>query len=192
MGGRERFLWLWKDKPVVLRKWFLPPTSLRPCNTATSTQCSVRFYLICVCAKGCYVNKGINSPRMIMHLILGAERGWEYKFTLFCFFLPLSVSWVLDHYCTTTTTDCAKRIDPVLGFEVKEKRKREKEKEKDSSLAFFSYKKRASSGRYVVSPAKYRSGVAIGTKKEKEMAPSQWSKYERFVVFIQRLKRRNT
>jgi len=70
------------------------------------------------------------------------------------------LSWVLDH---CYHTDCEK--DQVLGFEVKEKRRREKEKEKDSSLAFFSYKKRASSGRYVVSPAKYRSGVAIGMKK---------------------------
>ncbi|WVZ22714.1 hypothetical protein V8G54_001258 [Vigna mungo] len=94
---REIFLFVERQASCVEK--VVPPTNVFKalCNTATSTQCLVRFYLICVCAKGCYVNKGINSPRMIMHLILCAERLGIQVYSVFLSML-LSLYWVLDHY----------------------------------------------------------------------------------------------
>lgn len=147
---RERdFFWLWKDKLVFFRKCFLPHTSLRLSlckSTATGTQCLNHFYLICVCTKGCYVNKGINRPRMIMHLIYLVQRevvntsysvwdlrGWEKS--LLCL-LPLSLSWVLDYHYRLW------KGSSIRVSREREKEEREGKKEKDSSLAFFSYKRR--------------------------------------------------
>jgi len=76
-------------------------------------------------------------------------------------FLPPSQSWVLDY---SYHNNRLRKGSSIRVSSEREKEERE-EMEKDSSLAFFSYKKRPSSGRCVVSPAKYRSGVTIGMKE---------------------------